>query len=138
MARGRIGYIQGNSGTPIPIYERYRIGGINTVRGFQALSIGPKAPNGEVIGGDKELIFNFETIFPLIPEVKIKGVVFFDAGNAWDVGQTFLADPLRTSVGFGFRWIYPVGPMRLEWGYNLFPKEGEKQSSWDFTIGGMF
>jgi len=138
MGRGRIGYIHGNEGQPVPLYERYRLGGINTVRGFQAWTIGPKAPNGEVIGGDKELIFNFEMIFPLIPEVKIKGVVFFDAGNAWDVGQPFLGDPLRTSVGVGFRWISPVGPLRIEWGYNLSPKEGEKASAWDFSIGGFF
>ena len=138
MARGRIGYIQGNEGHPVPLYERYRLGGISTIRGFKAWSVGPQAPNGEVIGGDKELIFNFETIFPLIPEVKIKGVVFFDAGNTWDVAQTFALDDLRTSVGLGFRWISPVGPLRIEWGYNLNPKEGENHSSWDFTIGGFF
>jgi outer membrane protein insertion porin family len=138
MARGHIGYIQGYNDHPIPLYERYRIGGIYTLRGFKAWSVGPKAPNGEVIGGDKELFFNFEMIFPLIPEVKIKGLVFFDAGNAWDVAQNMAFDDLRTSVGFGFRWISPVGPLRLEWGYNLHPKQDEPQSSWDFTIGGMF
>jgi outer membrane protein insertion porin family len=138
MARGRIGYIHGNDGHVVPLYERYRLGGIYTVRGFKAWSIGPKAPNGEVIGGDKELIFNLEMIFPLVPEVKIKGVVFFDAGNSWDVAQPIALDDMRTSVGFGFRWISPVGPLRIEWGYNLSPKPGESQSSWDFTIGGAF
>lgn len=138
MGRARAGYIHGNEGHEIPLYERYRLGGIHTVRGFEAWSIGPKAPNGEVIGGDKQLIFNFEAIFPLVQEVKIKGLVFFDAGNAWDVGEAIKLEELRTSVGFGFRWISPVGPLRLEWGYNLSPKEGESSSSWDFTIGGFF
>jgi outer membrane protein insertion porin family len=138
MARGRIGYIHGNGGHPIPLYERYRLGGISTIRGFKAWSIGPQDSSGDVIGGDKDLIFNFEMIFPLIPEVKIKGVVFFDAGNAWDVAQPYWGDALRTSVGFGFRWISPVGPLRIEWGYNIAPKEGESHSAWDFTIGGFF
>jgi outer membrane protein insertion porin family len=138
IARGRIGYIHGNDGHPVPLFERYRLGGIYTIRGFKAWSVGPKAPNGEVIGGDKELFFNFEAVFPLIPEVKIKGLVFFDAGNAWDVAQPFALDDLRTSVGFGFRWISPVGPLRLEWGYNLSPKPDENRSSWDFSIGGIF
>jgi len=138
MARGRIGYIHGNEGRPIPLFERYRLGGIYSVRGFKAFSIGPKAPNGEVIGGDKELLFNFEAIFPLIPAVKIKGLVFFDAGNAFDVGEPYRLDDLRTSVGVGFRWISPIGPLRLEWGYNLSPKEGESRSGWDFTIGMFF
>jgi outer membrane protein insertion porin family len=134
-ARGRIGYIEGD---PIPLYERFRLGGIYTVRGFKAYSIGPKAPNGEVLGGDKELLFNFEMLFPLAKEIKLKGLLFFDAGNAWDVGQPYKLDDLRTSVGFGFRWISPMGPLRLEWGYNIKPKEGESQSSWDFTVGSFF
>jgi len=134
-ARGRIGYIEGD---PIPLYERFRLGGIYTIRGFKAYSIGPKAPNGEVIGGDKELLFNFEMIFPLAKEIKLKGVMFFDAGNAWDVGEPYRLDDLRTSVGVGLRWISPMGPLRLEWGYNLHPREGESGSSWEFTVGSFF
>lgn len=138
MARGRIGLIQGNEGHPIPLFERYRLGGINTVRGFKAFSIGPKAPNGEVIGGDKELLFNLEMTFPLIPTIKLKGVIFFDAGNAFDVGEPYRLEKLRTSAGVGIRWISPVGPLRLEWGYNISPQEGEQRQGWDFSIGTLF
>jgi outer membrane protein insertion porin family len=108
-----------------------------SVRGFKAWSIGPTAPNGEVIGGDKELLFNVEMIFPIAKEINLKGLIFFDAGNAWAKGDPYQLDDLRTSVGFGFRWMSPVGPLRLEWGYNLNPKPGESQSTWDFTIGGF-
>jgi len=135
-ARGRIGFIEGDP--IIPLYERFRLGGINTVRGFKAYSIGPKAPNGEVIGGDKDLIFNFEMIFPLVKEIKLKGLLFFDAGNAWDIGEPYRLEDLRTSAGIGFRWMSPFGPLRLEWGYNLKPQEGESRSSWEFTIGTFF
>jgi len=83
-------------------------------------------------------LFNFEVIFPIAKEIKLKGVVFFDAGNAWDVGVPYRLDDLRTSVGFGLRWISPVGPLRVEWGYNLRPLPGEKESSWDFAVGGTF
>jgi outer membrane protein insertion porin family len=138
MARGRIGYIQENQGHPIPLDERYRLGGIYTIRGFKAYTIGPKDPAGEVIGGNKQLIFNFEMIFPIAQEIKLKGLLFFDAGNAWDIGQSYSLTDLRTSVGFGFRWVSPVGPLRLEWGYNLHPQGGESHSNWDFTIGALF
>ncbi len=138
MGRGRLGYIQSHEGHPVPLFERYRLGGINTIRGFKAFSIGPKAPNGEVIGGDKELLFNFELTFPLIPTIKLKGVIFFDAGNAFDIGESYRLDKLRTSVGAGIRWISPVGPLRLEWGYNISPQEGEQRQSLDFTIGTFF
>ncbi|NWF55801.1 MAG: outer membrane protein assembly factor BamA [Syntrophaceae bacterium] len=133
-ARGRIGYITGDA---IPLYELFRLGGMYSVRGFKAWSIGPTAPNGEVIGGDKELLFNFEMLFPIAKEINLKGLIFFDAGNAWAEGDPYQLDDLRTSAGFGFRWMSPVGPLRLEWGYNLKPKPGESQSTWDFTIGGF-
>ncbi len=138
MARGRIGYIQGRDGHSIPLYERYRLGGIYSVRGFESYSIGAKAPNGEVIGGDKELLFNFEMLFPLVKEIGMKGVLFFDAGNAWDVGQPYKLDDLRTGAGFGVRWLSPVGPLRIEWGYNIDPKPGEKRSAWEFAIGTFY
>jgi outer membrane protein insertion porin family len=134
--RGQIGYITGD---PIPLYERFRLGGIYTLRGFKTWSVGPQDPaTGEVIGGDKMLLFNLEMIFPIAKEINLKGLFFFDAGNAWDVGEPYQLDDLRTSVGFGIRWMSPVGPLRLEWGYNLEPKEDEKRSVWDFTIGGFF
>jgi outer membrane protein insertion porin family len=138
MARGRIGYIQSREGHLIPLFERYRLGGIYSVRGFKAYTVGPKDSAGEVIGGDKELLFNLEAVFPLLPTIKMKGVVFFDAGNAFDIAEDYSIEKLRTSVGVGIRWISPVGPLRLEWGYNLNPKEGEQHHGWEFTIGGFF
>ncbi|MBP1713520.1 MAG: outer membrane protein assembly complex, YaeT protein [Deltaproteobacteria bacterium] len=138
MGHGRIGYITGNQGHEVPLQERYRMGGIYSLRGFEAYSIGPKDEHGQVIGGTKELLFNFEMLFPIVREIKLKGVIFFDAGNVWDTGESYQLNDLRTSVGFGFRWMSPVGPLRLEWGYNIQPKEGEKHSNWDFAIGTFF
>ncbi len=136
---GRIGFLQPLRGDPIPIDERYTLGGINSVRGFDSRSIGPADPEtGDVIGGDKQLLFNAEYLFPLIKEAKVRGVVFFDAGNAWDTGQRYLSTGLRTSAGAGVRWMSPMGPLRLEWGYNLEPRDGEAQSQWEFTVGGFF
>jgi len=133
--RWRIGYIDGDA---VPLYELFRLGGMYSVRGFKAWSIGPKDVNGEVIGGNKELLFNVEMIFPIAKEINLKGVIFFDAGNAWAKEDPYQLNDLRTSVGFGFRWMSPVGPLRIEWGYNLNPEPGEDQSAWDFTIGGFF
>lgn len=139
MSRGRIGYAHGNQGRELPLFERFFLGGINTIRGFEAYSIGPKDPDtGDVIGGNKELLFNLEYIFPLVEEAGIKGVVFFDAGNAFNEDEDYDFNQLRTSVGAGIRWYSPLGPLRLEWGYNLDPEPGENQSDWEFAIGVMF
>ncbi|PIE65870.1 MAG: outer membrane protein assembly factor BamA, partial [Deltaproteobacteria bacterium] len=131
----------------VPLFERFFVGGIFTVRGFQRNSIGEKLfiasnPDGTTdditIGGEKELIFNAEIEFPIFKEVQIRGVVFFDAGNAWGADQALDPFDLRTSVGFGFRWNSPVGPLRFEWGFPLDPKPGEDTEAFEFTIGNSF
>ena len=136
---GRIGFVHALQGRPIPVYERYYLGGINSLRGFPYRSVGPEDPDtGDIVGGDKELLFNVEYLFPLIKEAKVRGVVFFDAGNAWAEGEAYLSTGLRMSAGAGVRWFSPLGPLRLEWGYVLDRKEGEDRARWEFTIGGFF
>jgi len=88
-----------------------------------------------VIGGSKELIFNTEFIFPLMPQVKLKGFLFFDAGNAFSEDEDVGIDELRMSTGFGFRWLSPLGPLVLAIGYPLDLREGEDSSAVQFTIG---
>ena len=135
--RGVVGYVQGFSGKSIPIYERFYLGGINTLRGFKTRSIGPKDPaTNEVIGGDKEVFANLEYLFPLVEAQRVKGLLFFDVGNAYD--KDIDLSEVRTSAGAGIRWFSPVGPLRLEWGYNLDREEDEKSSQWEFTIGTVF
>lgn len=130
--RGRIGYMQPNEGKEVPIFERYYLGGINSLRGLR--EVGPKDPvTGDVIGGLTMLNFNIEYVFPLIKNAGLKGLVFFDTGNSWESGY-HLGD-MRKTAGVGVRWYSPIGPLRLEWGYVLDQKEGEAASRWEFTIG---
>ncbi len=130
--RGRIGYMMGNEGKEVPIFERYYLGGINSLRGLR--EVGPKDPaTGDVIGGLTMLNFNFEYVFPLIKNAGMKGLVFFDTGNAWERGYNL--NDMRKTAGVGIRWYSPIGPLRLEWGYVLDPKEGESPSRFEFTIG---
>ncbi len=151
MARGRLGYSKALLGKKLPLYERFYVGGINTVRGLgfgeagprdmhSKLIVGPPASITEVegnpIGGTSELIFNFEYIFPLSAEMKLKGLTFFDAGNAYDNFKDI--GKLRYTSGLGVRWISPFGPIRLEWGYNLAPKPGESSSKFEFAFGSFF
>jgi len=137
MTRGRLGYSTALFGKKLPLYERYYVGGINTVRGLGVGEAGPRDPvTGDPIGGTTELIFNIEYIFPLFAEMKLKGLIFFDAGNSYedfhDIGK------LRYTSGLGVRWISPMGPIRLEWGYNLAPKSDESASKFEFAFGSFF
>ena len=135
--RGRLGYASGIFGKDLPVYENFFVGGIYTVRGLGFGEAGPRDPvSGEVIGGTKELILNSEYIFPIFRELRIKGVIFFDAGNAYDKDESF--GKLRYTTGLGLRWLSPLGPVRVEWGYNIDKKPGESQSKVEFAFGSFF
>jgi len=130
--RARGGYEMGESGQEVPIYERYILGGINSLRGLR--DVGPKDPEtGDVIGGTTMFTASVEFLFPLIKNAGMKGLFFYDTGNTWETGYHF--DDLRQTAGAGIRWYSPIGPLRLEWGYVLDREEGESASRFEFTIG---
>jgi len=113
---------------------------------------------GVPIGGNMQFFYNFELEFPIVQEVGIRGVVFTDGGNAWNFnGQycdavaasagTSANDPcqfnpldIRTSWGFGIRWVSPLGPLRFEWGipFDRQPQLRENEIDFQFTIGNFF
>jgi outer membrane protein insertion porin family len=136
--RGQIGLIQEN-GEDIAIDEKYYLGGINTIRGYESRTVCPVDANGNYIGGVKMAVANVEYTFPLLQEVKMKGVIFFDAGNSYGTGQDMFSS-FRTSYGAGIRWNSPLGPLRLEYGIPINPREGidDKGGRFEFSIGGFF
>ena len=161
---GEIGYITGLSpDEPVPLFERYFVGGPRTVRGFDRYTLGPARhvartggdPASSLsefnIGGNKQLLLTAEVEFPILTAAGLKGVVFADAGNAFDDSQPLTlaldlfkdaderyADALRTAVGFGVRWRSPLGPLRFEWGFPLQRLRGEKPVVFEFSIGNAF
>jgi outer membrane protein insertion porin family len=137
MQRIRFGYARGIGGKDLPLYERFYVGGIYTVRGLDFGEAGPEDPEtNDEIGGTEQLISNTEFIFPLISSIRLKGVVFFDAGNSFDEFEDF--PELRYTTGLGLRWISPMGPVRIEWGYNIDPEDDEDSSKFEFAFGTFF
>jgi len=163
------GLVISSSDQGVPIFERYFLGGIFDIRGFAPRTLGPRIllndsldPNSDVlaagtpIGGNVQLIGNFEVEFPILEKVGIRGVVFVDVGNAFNLEQSFCAasgggaidpsfdpcgihlDALRSSWGFGFRWFSPLGPLRFEWGFPFEEVPGDRTSPFEFTIGNFF
>ena len=123
-------------GAPIPIDEKFYLGGIGTLRGYSARTVSPKN-NDVYVGGEKELFGNVEVKFPLLPEFGIKGVGFFDYGNAWSGG--FKPPSIYMSYGGGIRWASPMGPLRLEYGIPINPRPDDSKSGrFEFAIGSMF
>lgn len=136
--RGRVGYATGFNSKKLPLYERFYVGGINTLRGLGFGEGGPRSDDGEKNGGNKELIFNAEYIFPIEPEIKLKGVFFVDYGASFDNQDNINMADMRYTAGFGIRWLSPFGPLRLEWGFNPAPKDDEGDNKIEFSMGGMF
>ncbi|MBX3027501.1 outer membrane protein assembly factor BamA [bacterium] len=153
------GYGLGFGNNPeLPLFERYFPGGINSLRGFQVRSLGPRVdvfeqgkgqddqcpygPNAcgrllrrDVIGGSQQLVFNNELIFPIVQQLGIKGVVFCDAGNAFLASQGIDFGGMRVSVGGGIRWLSPIGPLRIEVGVPLNPQSGDQIQRIQFSFG---
>jgi outer membrane protein insertion porin family len=165
------GLITSPSADGVPIFARFFLGGIVDVRGFRFRSIGPRVPltestdpnsppifSGANIGGNLMFYDNLELEFSILDDVGIKGVVFTDAGNAWNLEGVYchagarpvydVVDPcfsfpgdllnVRTSWGFGLRWFSPLGPLRFEWGFPFKPLPYEETHRFEFTIGNFF
>src|SRR6056297_258789 len=134
---GETGYVTRNAGKILPDYERFYLGGINSLRGFDWRDVSPLNDEGIAIGGEKYVQFNVEYLVPLLMEQGLVGLVFYDTGNAYAEGPIKL-DEMRESWGYGIRWYSPIGPLRLERGHILDRKEDEDSSRWEFSIGGSF
>lgn len=144
---GRIGWIKSLNDEPVPLFERFFTGGINSLRGYEFRSVGPSLtiPDGItgkdqdfVYGGNKMLVLNLEYEFPIYDAAGFRGVVFLDAGNAFAEDEDLNPLKLRADFGAGVRWLSPFGPLRFEWGFPFKREEGEKRSVFNFTIGSFF
>jgi len=125
----------------LPIYEKFYVGGINTIRGFEYGMAGPRDINNEPIGAKNMVVFTTEWIFPLSREIGLRGALFFDIGKAWgtDSGQGIVRNRgIAMGAGPGIRWFSPFGPIRIDLGFNLRPKEGDKGHVIEFSAGSVF
>jgi outer membrane protein insertion porin family len=137
-----IGFIQ-DVGKPIAIDEKFYLGGIFSLRGYAARTVCPVGRNTidgrQYLGGTKENFGNTELTFPILQEAGVKGVVFFDYGNAYAQSQNYFSS-LQMSYGAGIRWQSPMGPLRLEYGIPVNPRQGidNPGGKFEFSIGSMF
>ncbi|MCA1826721.1 MAG: outer membrane protein assembly factor BamA [Myxococcales bacterium] len=155
-----LGYIRSTDpvNRPIAISEKFFEGGINSIRGYVLRSISPTKriatslePNAPLIdfpvGGNKELITNWEIEFPVIESAGVRGVVFYDAGNVFSENENWFKSSQRNgdlplglfhSVGLGIRWFSPLGPLRFETGFPLTRRPIDDAYLFEFTIGNFF
>ncbi len=129
----------------LPLFERYFPGGINSVRGYDVRSLGPRVPvfdargrliRLDAIGGSQQFISNTELIFPLVESLGLRGVLFFDAGEAFTAARGIDFGDLRLAYGAGIRWLSPIGPLRIEVGFPVQRRVDDSSSAVNFSFGG--
>lgn len=136
---GEGGYVRENSDGILPPYEKFFLGGMNSIRGFGWNDIFLLDDDGYEVGGEKYVQFNVELLRPLFKTDGFLGLIFYDAGNVYAEDSHVDVDDLRQSWGFGVRWFSPIGPIRFERGHIINPRPGESsRGKWDFTMGGTF
>ena len=125
-------------GPRLPIDERFFQGGSTSVRSFVERELGPFDPRSkQPIGGEAFTLFNAEYQFPLLL-ADLKGAVFFDAGNLRPRADQLGVTDERYAIGAGIRYNLPIGPLRLDYGFNPDPKGKEYIGAFQFSFGFAF
>ena len=135
---GRVeaGYGVGWADERLPVFERFYLGGPNSIRSFKFRQISPKDESGLRIGGSSEVLGNAEYVIPLPFGLRLAG--FFDVGNVYGFGTKFDLTDLKKGVGGGVRWQSPFGPIRVDYGINPDRKAGEDFGAFNFSVGTPF
>jgi outer membrane protein insertion porin family len=135
---GRVeaGYGFGWADEALPVFERFYLGGPNSIRSFKFRQVSPKDESGLRIGGSSEVLGNAEYIIPLPFGLRLAG--FFDVGNVYGFGTKFDLTDLKKGVGGGVRWQSPFGPIRVDYGINPDRKAGEDFGAFNFSVGTPF
>jgi outer membrane protein insertion porin family len=145
MLNGEVGYGDSYGDTKaLPFYKNFYAGGVNTVRGYKAGSLGPQDIYGNTLGGNERFVGQTELLWALPGlEKSVRLGVFFDIGQVWASGGTSAGvpgvdDSLRYSAGLSAAWISPVGPLKVSYGYPINKQDNDKTEAFQFQLGTTF
>ena len=142
MLEGEVAYGDGYGGTDeLPLTENFFAGGLRSVRGFRANTLGPRDSLDEPLGGNLKTVGTAELILPL-PFAKdsntFRITAFLDSGNVYGPDEDFDFDTLRFSTGIAGVWLSPVGPMTMSIARPLRSETGDRTQGFQLTLGTSF
>jgi len=150
----RLGLANSFAGSEVPLSERFFSGGADSLRGFPINGAGPQRPVSVCsnpsnpstctvisvpVGGNMLFILNSEARFPSKIINNLDTVLFYDGGNVYsNISLKQFVDSYTNTVGIGFRYKTPVGPVRFDFGYRITTVPGVKATQYFVTLGQAF
>jgi len=134
--RFNTGAIFPSDSNDLPIDLRLFSGGSKSIRSFGERELGPLSSSGDPLGGEAFWNFTAEYIHPFNDLISVVG--FYDTGDLFSDAEDFSFSDPNHSIGLGLRLDLPIGPVKLEYGYNLNRKSGEPSGAVHFSIGAQF
>ncbi len=145
MLNGEYSMADGLGGKPLPFWKYYYAGGVGSVRGYKAGSLGPIAEdttNDDRLGGKRRLIANAEFLFPMPGggiDKSFRLGAFFDAGKIWGTEKPWRGDDgMRFSAGLSLSWASPLGPLKFSLAQPLNKKSDDETQRLQFQMGTIF
>ncbi len=141
---GEVGYGDGyGDNEKLPFFQNYYAGGIRSVRGYKAYSLGPRDSTDDPLGGNMKVVGNLELLFPPPfgggENTSVRMGAFVDAGNVYDTDiDTFDAGEVRYSSGLALTWVSPIGVLGVTYAEPLNDEYGDETESFQFTFGQTF
>jgi outer membrane protein insertion porin family len=137
-----LGWGQGLSDRPYPLFKNYFVGGLGSVRGFQQSTLGPSdSTNTLYLGGPKKIVMNAEMLAPFPGagnDRTLRLFAFTDVGRAFGENEKISFSELRSSYGIGLSWISPMGPLRFSYAMPMRRQVADKIQRLQFQIGTSF
>ena len=137
-----LGWGQGLSNRPYPLFKNYFVGGLGSVRGFQQSTLGPSdSTNSLFLGGPKKIVMNAELMAPFPGagnDRTLRLFAFTDVGRAFGENEKINLSELRSSIGVGLSWISPMGPLRFSYALPMRRQVADKIQRLQFQIGTSF
>ena len=132
-AKARVGYIVDNGN--LPVFEKFYLGGIRSLRGYETASLSPKDSQGRLIGGKEMFSTSLEASIPLMKQTNMRLTFFVDFGG---IGDDSFSQILRAGSGMALEWISPMGPLQIIFAKPLNAKSDDRTSNFEFSIGTRF
>jgi outer membrane protein insertion porin family len=130
------GIINSIGGKPVPVQDRFFLGGAESIRGYKYGTVSPTDEKGNYIGGKAYGLFSLEVRRSLTKS--LEGALFYDSGRVFREPSQFKLSNWYSSVGFGIRYLTPVGPLRFDYGYKLKKVPGQGRGRFHISFGFPF